>query len=110
MFTRRAVYPDWIHRGDRRQGATLRTDKVTHLGRRDRGHPVDRRNDIGEAEIQLSGIDCSVGCNDRGFGGFDGRFVRLDLGFGGEVSLDGIIQFLLTDRALLGERCITGNI
>jgi len=52
---------------------------------------VDRRENSGEAEIQLSGIDCRVGCNDCGFGGFDSRLVRLDLGFGGEVGLDGII-------------------
>ena len=54
------------------------------------GDAVNERGDVGEVQVQLV----------LGKGGF-GRF---DAGFGGKVGLNGVVQFLLADRVLFGQR------
>ncbi len=88
---------DGVHRGDGGEIPRVRrADQVADLGVGTPGDAIDRRGDLREAEAQ--------------FGLVEGRIGRLYAGFGSEIGLDGIIEFLLTDGALLGERPVPFDI
>ena len=89
----------------------VRADQVADLGLSDAGDAVNGRSDFGETQIELGSLHRGFGRRDRSFGGHDRGLGRLDpgtggldLGLSGEIGLDGIIEFLVGDRLLLGQR------
>ena len=66
------------------------------MSQRDSRQAVDRGDDPGETEIQLRVLDR--------------RLVGLELGQGGEISLDGIVEFFLADGLFTGQRGVAVDV
>jgi hypothetical protein len=72
------------------------TDQIADLGDGDAGNARDRRGHLRPREVQLRLLD-------RGAGGLDGRLVGL-------VRLHRVVELLLADRALRGERRVARDV
>ncbi len=118
---------DRIHRRNGGQRATVGIvglDQVADLSLRDARDAINRRNDPGEAEIELGCLDGGPGCLNRSLGRLDPGFgrhnrrlrrldssvSRFDLRLGHEIGLDGVIEFLVSNGLLLGERSVAIHI
>src|SRR4029078_7059993 len=72
---------------------------------------INRRSQFRETQVELGCLHRGLSRRDLSFGGddcvfcrLDRRTRRLDLGLSGEIALDRIIEFLICDRLLPGER------
>ena len=83
---------DLRDRGQERAGP----HEVADLSRGDRGDARDERGHFGEPEVELRRID--------------GRLRRLDGGQRRQIGLDVVVELTLRDRALLGQRAVTGQV
>ena len=97
LFADGKIDLDRVNCGDGGQFPRLgRADQVADLGVGAAGDAVDGRGDLGEAEIQSGLLDVRLG--------------SLNRSLGGKIGLDSVIELLLTDGALLGERPVAFDI
>ena len=106
-----------INRRDRGDGSAGGTDQRADLLLRDPGDAIDRRNEPRKSEVELRRFDRGLGGLDRGVGclnlrprGFDSGLCRLHLRLRGQIVLRGVVEILLRDGLLLGERDVAVHI
>ena len=104
---------DRIYRGDCGDGAAGRADERSDLLLSDSREAVDGRRQAGESQIDARGLDVGLGglyagggSGDLRLGGFYLSSCGLKLRLGRHIVLRGVIEILLGDRLLFGERGI----
>ena len=93
LFAELEINLDRINGRNGREHAARLPDQIADLRQREARQTIHRRRDSREVEIQLRVLN-------RGF-------VCFDLRLGGQVRLPGVVQFLLADGLILGERGVT---